>query len=78
MFGNGEYKRFLSMPNRRYDYCIVTNFFEIIKVLEIIYYGFLKHDPVRQIVEVGIYYLLPGLWVGETSSLRSSLWLSLF
>ncbi|MCI9436089.1 MAG: hypothetical protein HFH85_02785 [Lachnospiraceae bacterium] len=55
MFGNGEYKRFLSMPNRRYDYCIVTNFFEIIKVLEIIYYGFLKHDPVRQIVEVGIY-----------------------
>lgn len=46
--------RYLSMPNRKYDYCIETNCRELVRVLDIIYGGFSQRLTARNSVKMEI------------------------
>ena len=42
------------MPNRKYDYCIETNCWELVRVLDIIYGGFSQRKPAKNSVKMEI------------------------
>lgn len=50
-------KRYLSLPNRKYDYCIVSDCLELIRILEMLYTGFLKYEAVRKCMELQVYQI---------------------
>ncbi len=50
-------KRYISLPNRKYDYCIVSDCPELIRTLELLYAGFLKYEAVQKYMELQIYQI---------------------
>lgn len=58
-------KRYLSMPGRKYDYCIVTDCPDLINVLEICYCGLIKCEPVRECVDLYVYQISEGEYKGS-------------
>lgn len=50
-------RKYLSLPGRKYDYCIVTDCKELFKILEILYGKFFSYAPVRKYVELHIYQI---------------------
>ncbi len=51
----GTIKKYLSLPDRKYDYCIVTDCPELMDTLELLYGGFLGNGAGRDCMELRVY-----------------------
>lgn len=55
MKNNRTIRKYLSLPDRKYDYCIVTDCPELMDTIEVLYRGYLRNEAERACTELQVY-----------------------